>query len=229
MNLSKDIALLVFSNTVIKDSREKELSSNLRVNMAVHKQLFAKTIATARKSKLPYFVLTNHNQKGITFGERISNAIQEVYDKGYQKVIVIGGDTPDLNNHIISDAQLQLKNHTLVFGPSVDGGVFLIGIDRNVFNKEKFQELDWRKQSLQYSIQQFCNEIQQDVVWLNELQDIDSKHDLIYFLNMTNLSFFKIRLLLLFKEIKIYSVFLIHSYSILNVRILLLRGPPSSI
>jgi len=67
------------------------------------------------------------NQKGADLGERMKNAFDWGFSGGFQKVLLIGCDTPTLPADLISEAVARLDSSPLVLGPSVDGGYYLIG------------------------------------------------------------------------------------------------------
>ena len=80
-------------------------------------------------------------QKGNNLGERMYNAIQWLFDNGYQKVSLIGTDSPDLPLAFIKDAFQKLDSYKLVIGPSEDGGYYLIGM-KNPFDM-LFKNIEW--------------------------------------------------------------------------------------
>lgn len=85
-------AILVFANSAKEDLANKGISKG--------EQLFnILTTATLRKAKntgLPVFHFSDENQIGNSFGERFTNAIASVFEKGFTSVITIGNDTPHL-------------------------------------------------------------------------------------------------------------------------------------
>lgn len=143
MNLKKT-AILLFAQSAQKEAANKPFKNATRL----FSQLNNHTIAIVKKSKLPYFRLTEEHQVGTTFGERLTNAIQSVYNKGYDHVIAIGNDTPHLQTHHILDTAKKLETHSLVLGPSKDGGFYLIGLHRSQFNPTLFLQLPWQSQTL---------------------------------------------------------------------------------
>lgn len=80
-------------------------------------------------------------QTGDTLGERMLNAITEVKADGYDKVVLIGTDIPELRSSSISRAFAELDRADVVIGPTADGGYHLIGM-KNVceaaFRIEKY-------------------------------------------------------------------------------------------
>jgi rSAM/selenodomain-associated transferase 1 len=68
------------------------------------------------------------SQVGEELGSRMNNAFQTVFKMGYKRALLIGGDIPDLNRSLVEQGFLELGQHDLVLGPSVDGGYYLIGM-----------------------------------------------------------------------------------------------------
>lgn len=69
-------------------------------------------------------------QKGKDLGEKMLKAVQWLFEKGYNKIVLIGADSPDLPVYYIKDAFLKLNCYELVIGPAKDGGYYLIGMNR---------------------------------------------------------------------------------------------------
>lgn len=162
-------AILIFAQSAARDAQDKNLGKSLQL----FETLNAKTIGIARKSGLPYFVFTEREQRGDTFGERYTDALQRVFDKGFEHVISIGNDSPQLTlKHITKTAKL-LESQKLVLGPSADGGFYLMGIHKSQFNAALFLKLPWQKSSLANSIARLLSAQKIEVSWLEQLVDID--------------------------------------------------------
>ena len=69
-------------------------------------------------------------QKGDTLGEKMNNAFKKGFEIGYQKIIIIGSDLPDLNSDLIKNAFTKLTLYDYVIGPSEDGGYYLLGMKK---------------------------------------------------------------------------------------------------
>ena len=65
-------------------------------------------------------------QKGEDLGERMRQAFADRFEEGYERVVIIGSDSPTLPVAYIAKA-LQSKKE-VVIGPSTDGGYYLIGM-----------------------------------------------------------------------------------------------------
>jgi len=71
-------------------------------------------------------------QQGENLGKRMQNAFQHGFDLGYNKIIGVGSDLPDLNADIMNEGLEALATTETVFGPSEDGGYYLIGMRKMV-------------------------------------------------------------------------------------------------
>lgn len=146
--------------------------------MALFKELNRQTIATARKTGLPYIIFSENEQVGNTFGERFTNALTAVFNGGYDQVITIGNDTPHLSAGHILLAQEKLKKSTLVIGPSIDGGCYLMGIKKNHFKSEQFKNLPWQSSKLGAIISDTLSRKRTNLYLLETLSDLDTFADL---------------------------------------------------
>ncbi|KIR01984.1 Glycosyl transferase, family 2 [Lachnospiraceae bacterium TWA4] len=102
-------------------------------------------------------------QVGESLGERMVNAMKKVLDKGYNSCILIGTDIPELRASDLNKAFDKLTYSDLVFGPSVDGGYYLVGM--NTLHKEVFNYMNLK-------------EISQPITTIRTLHDMDTKYDL---------------------------------------------------
>lgn len=85
-------------------------------------------------------------QKGNNLGERMYNAIQLLFDAGYQKVSLIGSDSPDIPISYIEIAFQKLDYYEIVIGPSEDGGYYLIGMRKP--HEEIFKNTVWGRDTV---------------------------------------------------------------------------------
>lgn len=114
-------------------------------------------------------------QKGSDLGERMANAFREGFEEGYQRVICIGTDLPDLNKELIMKAFDHFESDQVVIGPSSDGGYYLIGMDQCypfIFENKTWSTdavLDKTVEDLQGENMRFS--------LLEELNDIDTIED----------------------------------------------------
>lgn len=69
-------------------------------------------------------------QSGGDLGERMYRAIADVLGRGYEKCVLIGSDIPTVKPGCIEGAFQKLDEADIVFGPSVDGGYYLVGMKK---------------------------------------------------------------------------------------------------
>ena len=86
------------------------------------------------EKKLLQQVLDNETvclpQFGDDLGERMKNAIGIVLRMGYEKVILIGTDIPQIHPETLKNAFDNLGGKDIVIHPTFDGGYYLIGMKK---------------------------------------------------------------------------------------------------
>ena len=82
-------------------------------------------------------------QKGQDLGERMENGFLAAFAEGFQRVVLIGSDIPDLPGAILEEAISSLALKDAVLGPALDGGYYLIGFNSGRFLAEAFRGIDW--------------------------------------------------------------------------------------
>ncbi|MEM1319702.1 MAG: DUF2064 domain-containing protein [Bacteroidota bacterium] len=185
-NRQNNTALLVFSRTPREEAAVKTFDAGIgrKGNTAIARRLLRHTLETARQSQLPVFTSYSSQQRGEHFGERLANAIEELFRQGFTAVIAIGNDTPDLCTDLLRQAERQLQSHPLVLGPAKDGGLYLIGLHRSAYQRRSFIELPWESDQLQAHCQHYATAQQlARPFWLRLCADIDNPWDFHRFLN----------------------------------------------
>lgn len=88
------------------------------------------------------------------------------------KKLLIGSDIPDISTEIIFSSWKKLHNSKIIFGPSYDGGFWLIGVNKYNNLDSLFQNLDWNSgNTLKQTIKNIPNTIK--ISYSNFLKDID--------------------------------------------------------
>jgi len=80
-------------------------------------------------------------QQDTDLGNRMKHAFEKVFEKGYEKVGIIGSDSYELSAQIITDAFERLDQTDIVIGPAKDGGYYLLALKDYV--KDIFQNIEW--------------------------------------------------------------------------------------
>lgn len=138
-------AVLYFTRSAAEEARVKTFctSGNFAQNRAIAQKLINHTHRQIQRSGLPVKVYESEIQVGRTFGEKLSNAFQSLFDEGYENVIAVGNDCAELSAKTIQSAANSLQNNPLVVGPAADGGTYLIGMNRKAFFSDSFSRLAW--------------------------------------------------------------------------------------
>ena len=188
----------------IKDSSKYPVKTRLKTSIGknksiwVYNQILKKTVLVLKNiktdiavfhynsiiSKNPFknFSKWNKIQIGKNLGEKISNAFNWGFEKGYKKIIIIGSDLWDLNEEIINTGFIELNKNKVVIGPSIDGGYYLLGLNKKM--PKIFEGIKWGTQSV---LAETLKLLEHEPYILPELNDIDTFEDLI-----TNPSLFEI-------------------------------------
>jgi rSAM/selenodomain-associated transferase 1 len=67
-------------------------------------------------------------QHGVDFGSRLLSAFEQAAEAGYDEMVLIGSDNPNLPLGYVTQAFAALDVASAVLGPSEDGGYYLIGM-----------------------------------------------------------------------------------------------------
>ncbi|MBC7417168.1 MAG: DUF2064 domain-containing protein, partial [Pedobacter sp.] len=178
-NVNSNTCILYFTTG---KTVEKSFSFKKRKSLGLQRVLFERTLNEIKKSKLAYQI-----NDGTAFGadifERLNGSIAQIFASGFQQVILLGDDTPELSAVHIKQAAKHLENGKVSIGPSNDGGVYLIAFSNADFNRGILHNLTWHGTS-------FCGELIQNLkrAEINfevskELEDLDRAIDLTVYLS----------------------------------------------
>ncbi|CAM1361285.1 TIGR04282 family arsenosugar biosynthesis glycosyltransferase [Tenacibaculum xiamenense] len=177
-------AILIFANSSKEEMHHKSFLKDERLI----DYLNSKTVKLAEKACSNVIVYDESLQVGSNFSEKFSNAIHDIFKRGFKNVITIGNDSPELKVSHIQEAIHKLQEGQNVIGPSKDGGVYLIGICKDQFDLNEFLSLSWQTKFLSNDLEDLLKSKGSKIKKLEYLQDIDSYHDLLYFSNHFSLS-----------------------------------------
>ncbi|WP_417859958.1 TIGR04282 family arsenosugar biosynthesis glycosyltransferase [Winogradskyella sediminis] len=116
-------------------------------------------------------------QHGNDLGDRMCNAFKDGFDAGYNRIVLIGSDLPDINSKHIMNGLKALEEHDVVFGPAEDGGYYLVGMSK--MNANIFTNKPWSQPHLLTETLQELQKNNVSVSTLDTLNDIDTYEDLI--------------------------------------------------
>jgi len=169
-------AILLFSRRAAAEAQHKPLAQ--RQPQQVSAALIEHSQRIAQQSGLPLIWVDDTQQQGEGFGPRFVHALAQVFARGYQRVIAIGNDCPDLRAQDLTQAAAQLDRHGLVIGPAHDGGAYLIGLDRAAFQPEALADLAWESADLARDLHTYARAQGHACHWLPAKADLDHAHAL---------------------------------------------------
>ena len=109
-------------------------------------------------------------------GERMYQAFEQGFARGYQRICIIGSDCYELTTSVIEQAFAQLAAHDVVIGPSTDGGYYLLGMNR--LHPALFTNKAWSTASVKDATVRDLEQRQLRWFELPVLTDVDEEADL---------------------------------------------------
>ena len=117
-------------------------------------------------------------QRGKDLGERLYNSLRYVFDMGYEKVLIICSDCPDLPPEYVNRAFSSLDDHHSVLGPAEDGGYYLIGFRKGSLVRSAFIEIPMSTPMVAEMTLSRLNEEGQKTAVIDRWRDVDLPRDL---------------------------------------------------
>ena len=108
-------------------------------------------------------------------GRRLMAAFREAFAAGFERVAIIGSDSPEITPNDIEDAWAALREHDVVLGPTKDGGYWLIAL-RKAF-PQLFKGIPWSTERVLERTVEQARATKLRVYRLRELEDIDTEQD----------------------------------------------------
>lgn len=172
-----DESILKLSENLIKSTFERATGSGFKIFIVYSKK---------EDSKFPEYMhgVEKFEQKGEDLGARMYNAFVELFEKGYDELVLIGSDVLGIDQTLIKKSFEDLEKHDLVISPTKDGGYSLIGMKKPykpLFHDKKYshpkvlQELldEAKRNSLTYKLEKETDDIDD----INDLMRIISNED----------------------------------------------------
>ncbi|MCJ8291864.1 MAG: glycosyltransferase [Crocinitomicaceae bacterium] len=119
---------------------------------------------------------TQYVQQGNDLGERMSDAFRRSFELGYEQIVGVGSDLPDLTSEIIDKGLAELNSNDAVFGPAEDGGYYLIGM-RSMLECI-FEDKPWSTEGLLDITLEELKSKGHSVGIIETLNDVDTEDDL---------------------------------------------------
>lgn len=169
-SIGKQKALEVYQSLLIHTAQLLEVFSEQGFSVYLY---FAEE---PKQDTSKYTFATIKTQNGADLGERMHHAFEELFQV-HNKVVILGGDCPELQESDILTAFDHLNQNTSVIGPSTDGGYYLLGLHKLI--PELFQKKSWSTVSVLKDSLKNLDQLQEPYFLLEKKTDIDTLDDLI--------------------------------------------------
>ncbi|GAA3616906.1 TIGR04282 family arsenosugar biosynthesis glycosyltransferase [Flavivirga amylovorans] len=135
-------------------------------NLQADKRIYFSDAVINTKWKNDYKTI----QEGKNLGERMKNAFTKGFEDGYERIVLIGSDLPDISLEHIEGGLKSLNSNEVVFGPAIDGGYYLVGMTKmyhSIFNNKPWSEShllevtlkDLSQENISYTLLEALNDI----------------------------------------------------------------------
>ncbi len=230
MSLKEQTAILFFSRSAKLESKHKNWTGNAEKDYDLAQLLINSSASFLKKLNKPIYIFDEHRQQGNSFGEKLANAFEALYRKGYKSVVALGNDFFDWQSISWNEVFTKLQDNKSVIGPNLRGGAYLIGVHQAHFNKQSFEQLPWQSNKLYNELLGHFNKNNQPLV-LDKKRDVNTRCDIVLFLRSQHLadginSFSRLLNQLLHNFILKTRARVRHFISIAAVRFVGLRAPP---
>ena len=84
------------------------------------------------------------------WGIRVEKIFKDCFDQGYKNVLVIGSRTPTVSTEKIENALNLLKNSDTVFGPTLEGRYYMIGMSGQPHIQ--LSQFDWKSPTIYHEV-----------------------------------------------------------------------------
>lgn len=185
-------ALIIFTRNPELGKVKTRLAKTVGDDSAleIYKFLLKHTVAITKNLNVDKYVFYSENihrediwdpeifrkklQTGTDLGEKMQNAFSELFEMGYEKVLIVGSDIFELDQSDIENAFEVLQTTETVIGPATDGGYYLLGMkERNV---AIFQNKNWGTSTV---LEETLSDLRQKkYVLLEERNDVDYYQDI---------------------------------------------------
>jgi hypothetical protein len=122
-------------------------------------------------------------QRGMNFGQSLRLSVEDAFALGYERVVVIGNDAPEITPTYLRAAFERLESRgscQAVIGPARDGGYTLLGLTQPC--ARAFENMPWGSRHVADWTEDRLTQSGFEVGRLPVLDDIDNRHGLTHFL-----------------------------------------------
>lgn len=108
-------------------------------------------------------------------GERMQRIFTESFARGYNRVVMIGTDAPEVGQRTVRRTLRLLRDHQAVFQPTFDGGYALIGLSAPL---DVFSKISWSTDRVMAQTRRRLRRLRTPFAELPPTFDVDTAEDL---------------------------------------------------
>lgn len=175
MTFTKETAILFFSRSLKEEFLAKNVGLKVKAFSNLYQLLVEKTRSTIDQTKIPVKTLFSDEQIGKSFGERLANGMSSLFSEGFNNVIVVGNDAPELTAEDLIWAKNRLEQGNNVLGRDSRGGSYLIGVSRQSFCENDILKVNWNTSIVYDQLKLILEpeELIKTVIDLNSVSDFE--------------------------------------------------------
>jgi hypothetical protein len=117
-------------------------------------------------------------QSNGDLGQRMYNAFQQEFSQGAERAVLIGSDIPHLTAEVLEGYLEKLREYSLVLGPAMDGGYYLIGFQKERITPTIFENVPWSSSEVFSHTIRRARERGIDYYVGREYRDVDTYEDI---------------------------------------------------
>lgn len=126
----------------------------------------------------PAIAIPSFRQIGDDLGERLWHGLARVAQSA-RRVAAVGSDHPALSLERVREAFALLETGAdVVLGPAIDGGYYLIALNRDRLDRGLFAGIEWSTERVLAQTLERCRRLDLVVEMLPEAGDVDTPDDL---------------------------------------------------
>ena len=143
--MCEDSCIIIFIKNLIEGRVKTRLAKDVgdRLAIMMYQDMVAYCLQEVEQSKVSYLLAFSDQipdtylkkgaflQEGKDLGERMFNAFEYGFKKGFKKVCLIGSDCMEINSKDLIKSLNLIDKNDAVIGPTKDGGYYLIALKQS--------------------------------------------------------------------------------------------------
>lgn len=155
-----------FVETTLVRLNQLQLTRTLAISPPNHREAF-ESIATG-------WNITNQSDGDL--GERMLRFFAGRFQEGHERVVLLGTDSPHVPLEYVEEAFELLIENEAVFGPTEDGGYYLVGLSRRT--DHLFEDIPWSTPKVWPTTKLRLQEAGMSHATVSAWYDVDTREDL---------------------------------------------------